>query len=545
MYVDLKRNEEILQCPACNRILYLRAAVPVASPRAVSARAADESSTSTSTAPAAATPARPASASHVQDAGRRRGGRALRLPGPRHQQRRRVPGPHPRAALRAGARRAPRAASSRTPSWWCARSTGAYKVKHPDMIPLHREAQRAAAPLRGARASPTSAASRTARPTAWPTARWTRRPRSWSSLGPDQPTKLIMRPASRPVAPVGVVEVGAAERAVVDVVDRASARRPGRAELARVGGAHVEVGPPARAGAEEGLAAGAEGRRAAPRPPRSSRRRCRARARPGGPRAASPRATRAVHRGRARTPAAVPRQPAWAARHRAAARIDEQHGQAVGGLDPEQQARAGPASGRVAFGPALPGRLAARRAPWTCCSRSRRPERGERRGHARRGPRPRSSQPRGPEPLLEPVDEAGESSQRRHGGRRAGCASRSSCPMRKPRRDRLEIVGDADDVVGPRGRGPGHRRGRRAADRGRGPLPSREAERAYARAKSDPERRLAARLAAKRAAVRLLGGGVAAGRRRGPPRRAAGRRTCALGPGARAAAPRWARTARW
>jgi holo-[acyl-carrier protein] synthase len=35
-----------------------------------------------------------------------------------------------------------------------------------------------------------------------------------------------------------------------------------------------------------------------------------------------------------------------------------------------------------------------------------------------------------------------------------------------------------------------------------------EAERAYARSKSDPERRLAARLAAKRAAVHLLGGGI-------------------------------------
>ena len=34
------------------------------------------------------------------------------------------------------------------------------------------------------------------------------------------------------------------------------------------------------------------------------------------------------------------------------------------------------------------------------------------------------------------------------------------------------------------------------------------AELAYARAKSDPERRLAARLAAKRAAARLLGGGA-------------------------------------
>jgi len=37
-----------------------------------------------------------------------------------------------------------------------------------------------------------------------------------------------------------------------------------------------------------------------------------------------------------------------------------------------------------------------------------------------------------------------------------------------------------------------------------------DGERAFARARADPERRLAARLAAKRAAVRLLGGGAAA-----------------------------------
>jgi holo-[acyl-carrier-protein] synthase len=48
-------------------------------------------------------------------------------------------------------------------------------------------------------------------------------------------------------------------------------------------------------------------------------------------------------------------------------------------------------------------------------------------------------------------------------------------------------------------------------------------EETYARARSDPERRLAARLAAKQAAQRLLGGGVPLGEieivrgRRGPP----------------------------
>ena len=43
-----------------------------------------------------------------------------------------------------------------------------------------------------------------------------------------------------------------------------------------------------------------------------------------------------------------------------------------------------------------------------------------------------------------------------------------------------------------------------------GDHPFSEEELAFARARSDPERRLAARLAAKRAAVRLLGGDVSA-----------------------------------
>lgn len=43
------------------------------------------------------------------------------------------------------------------------------------------------------------------------------------------------------------------------------------------------------------------------------------------------------------------------------------------------------------------------------------------------------------------------------------------------------------------------------------PDPFTEGERAYARSKSDPERRLAARLAAKRAACRLLGPGISLG----------------------------------
>jgi holo-[acyl-carrier protein] synthase len=66
-----------------------------------------------------------------------------------------------------------------------------------------------------------------------------------------------------------------------------------------------------------------------------------------------------------------------------------------------------------------------------------------------------------------------------------------------------------------------------------------EGERAYARARADPDRRLAARLAAKRAAMRLLGGGVSEHEvevvrsEYGPPAlrlsAAAGRRLAALG----------------
>jgi predicted nucleic acid-binding Zn-ribbon protein len=33
MYVDLKRNEAIVQCPACNRILYYEVPVPAVSPQ--------------------------------------------------------------------------------------------------------------------------------------------------------------------------------------------------------------------------------------------------------------------------------------------------------------------------------------------------------------------------------------------------------------------------------------------------------------------------------------------------------------------------------
>ena len=83
-------------------------------------------------------------------------------------------------------------------------------------------------------------------------------PLSTKSPGPSpllayvarNPTKLIIRPAAAPVAAVGVVEVGAAAGAVGEVVDRLRAQA-GLEELAHVGGAHVEVGPPVRPRPEE------------------------------------------------------------------------------------------------------------------------------------------------------------------------------------------------------------------------------------------------------------------------------------------------------
>ena len=146
-------------------------------------------------------------------------------------------------------RRAPPAcASSRTPSWSCGRSTGEYKVKHPDMIPLHREASSAPAPVRARDASPTCGASRTTTPTAWPTARSTSARRS-STDARRPPDEADHAAGSLAVAPVRVVPVGQARRAVGDIVDgllapgrprRAArgwrrARRDGRGRAGRAG----------------------------------------------------------------------------------------------------------------------------------------------------------------------------------------------------------------------------------------------------------------------------------------------------------------------
>ena len=54
-----------------------------------------------------------------------------------------------------------RVRSSPTPSSWCKQMDGRYRVKHPDMIPLHREATAAPATVSRTSGSPTCVASRT------------------------------------------------------------------------------------------------------------------------------------------------------------------------------------------------------------------------------------------------------------------------------------------------------------------------------------------------------------------------------------------------
>ena len=137
-------------------------------------------SSSTSTAPAAATRARPASASTSttpDGAGRR----ALRLPGTRHQQRRRVPGAaSTRCATRS--RRAPPTSRVFSDSELVVKQIGG-RVQGEAPGHACRCTARPARCMRrfaATRASRTSAASRTTTPTGSRTRRSTSAPRSWS-----------------------------------------------------------------------------------------------------------------------------------------------------------------------------------------------------------------------------------------------------------------------------------------------------------------------------------------------------------------------------
>src|SRR5262249_47684400 len=198
---------------------------------------------------------------------------------------------------------------------------------------------------------------RTARPTAWPTGRWTRRPRSWSSpdrrrSGAAPAHERDHPPAALALAPVRVVRVRLAGRAVADVMD--VLRRQARVQqLPLVGGAHVEMRPAARARPKtlrlstERLAQLVPDLVAADAHGRAERA-----VQAGGPRPPGHEGLDgAAHNpGRRAPPAGV------SGRDQALLRVYEQHRQAVGGLDAEQQP--GRVAGRrIAFRPPVPRRV--------------------------------------------------------------------------------------------------------------------------------------------------------------------------------------------
>ena len=329
-----------------------------------------------------------------------------------HQQRGRVPGAAPRPALRARAGAPPGRVFSDS-ELVVRQIEGRYRVKHPGHACRCTARRRASSPAsRGAR--------RPRAPRAEPRGRRAGQPgrgragvearasaRDLPGCDAGREADEADHPAGAlPVAPVGVVEVGAAARAVGDVVDAPRAQA-GVRELADVGGAHVEVGPAARAGAEERRARRAEGlaqlvahlvaagadagperghQVVRPRAPRDERAHGRARPRP-------PR-SRASRRAPPRPTAAAGPRAAPAGSRRSRCR----------GASPGASATAASASGVP-----VPGR---RRRP-----RRRGPASAGGAARRRRGPRPRGarvssrvSASRAGRPPLEAVDEPGDAS---------------------------------------------------------------------------------------------------------------------------------------
>ena len=197
-------------------------------------------------------------------------------------------------------------------------------------------------------------------------------------------------------------------------------------ELAHVGGAHVEVGRPLGPGLEERVAFRAEGlaqlvpHLVAAGPDAGAERGHEV----PRPRALARRAPRTARRG---TPAAVPRQPACAAATSRLLRVHEEHGQAVGGLDAEEPARA----------------------PW----------RPRRRPPASRPTAPRRRSRRGPA-------SGGAAGRAPRGSRHAGAPSRPASRDRR-RRPAARSRGRAGDGE-ERGHGRGAQRHRGHASSGRG-----------------------------------------------------------------------------
>lgn len=298
-----------------------------------------------------------------------------------------------------------------------------------------------------------------------------------------------------------MVQVRPAGRAVADVVDAVRAQA-GRRELLEVGGAHVEMGPAARAGAEEGGAPGPEGlAQLLPDLVAAG-----TDGRPEGGQQVLPGGAgghERLHRpggdpGRRPPPSRVGRG------HRPAPRVHDQDGQAVGGLDPEEQPRARGHRG-VRLGPLFP------------------------RGHGHRGAvhllqqqqaAPSLEGPADAPPRLLAVLAAGEAKalleavDQVRNAVEGGSGDRAQHPpiVTRTRPDplrglHLPMAVEDEGVVASTVEVLEIDEVKRRLAQGEDSVFT-EAERAYARSKSDPERRLAARLAAKRAACRLLGGDV-------------------------------------
>jgi holo-[acyl-carrier protein] synthase len=330
------------------------------------------------------------------------------------------------------------------------------------------------------------------------------------SSSPCEPDEAHHASAPRPFAPVGVIPLGSARRALVDVVD-ARGVEAGLLELEAVGGADVEVGTAARPGSEEGLAGGAEGR------PQLVADLVAAGADAGAERrlqigrmgAALDERERgaAGHAGRRSSPARVGRG------HAAKARIDEEDGETVRRLDAEEEPGLG-SGGGIPPGISLPGRVAHGGAVDLGQEMEPAPGR-ERLRHT--APAVLAALPTGRSaPLLEPVHQPRDEGERGYGN---GVESRVAGDHDGRHRNPGALAAEYTAGMTPETSVPEHgvvaaalevlplaELGRLRTDPAATPFT--KGEEAYARSKSDPERRLLARLAAKRAACRLLGPGI-------------------------------------
>ena len=230
-----------------------------------------------------------------------------------------------------------------------------------------------------------------------------------------------------------------------------------------------------------------------------------------------PAATQRLHRAH-RDPGGRPAPARVRGRHHAADRVDDQHWQAVGRLDADQHARLERGRG-VRLRCAGPGRLEHRRTVnllhQAQAAAARQPASDTRPGLIARLERP------GREASLETVHEARHRGQRRDEGRAAcGMLPERLAAARSPPTTRRLLHctqwQSPHRTASSPARSKWSRSPRSRACRARTPRASARTSSPTPDARSDPERRLAARLAAKRAALRLLGGASPSATSRSP-----------------------------